>query len=362
MVEIDKDTPREIKNNSKLHFYHGTGDILCNLLFLDKTVLKAGERAYGQLRLAQPAATRPGDRFVLRFYSPLETIGGGIILDPVAGRMKRHESATLPRFVALEKGSLAEKIEAIFAQRSAEFPNPAALKKRYFRDESNFNGELQQLITDKKLIDLGGQIIHRVYLESLGAKAQNILQRYHAANPLHEGMAAKELAPRLLPRQPQSLAEKVLAAIINMGLVKQTGQAVRHNDFTVQTTADHAKIEARLLEIYTKAGHAPPDLKEVAEEFSKGQAKEKKAFEQMFAALISQGTLIALTPQIHMHKDHYNTALELFHRMAQETDEVLTKDYRDNLGTSRKFAMAILEYFDKLGITKMIGEGRVLVN
>ncbi|MCL2619802.1 MAG: SelB C-terminal domain-containing protein, partial [Defluviitaleaceae bacterium] len=103
------------------------------------------------------------------------------------------------------------------------------------------------------------------------------------------------------------------------------------------------------------------ELKEVAEEFSKGQAKEKKAFEQMFGALVSQGVLVALTPQIHLHKDFCDQALELFKTMATETPEVLTKDYRDRLGTSRKYAMAVLEYFDKKGITKMVGEGRILL-
>jgi selenocysteine-specific elongation factor len=81
----------------------------------------------------------------------------------------------------------------------------------------------------------------------------------------------------------------------------------------------------------------------------------------MFTALVNSGTLVALTPQIHIHKDFYEKAWQLFKEMAANTDPVLTKDYRDNLNTSRKYAIAILEHFDKKGLTKMEGEGRIIL-
>jgi selenocysteine-specific elongation factor len=372
VIEIDKNMEREIKNNSRLHLYHGTGDVLCNLLLLeDKTALTAGQRAYGQLRLASPIAAKIYDRFVLRFYSPMETVGGGIILDPVALRMKRNEDATFRRFEAMEKGTLEQKIETTFAWRSQHFPKIADYRRDAPRGKaadsaSAFDETLQKLIQNKTLINLGGQIIvHRDYVKTLGTKAQNILNRYHAANPLHEGMSHKELISRFLPRLPAGTSGQIgaslLDAVIDLGMVKLSGQSVAHKDFTIQTTADHSKIETKLLEIYRGAGFAPPDFKDVTAEFSKGQLKEKKAFEQMFAALVSGGTLVALTPQIHIHKDYYEKAWELFVDMASDAELVLTKDYRDNLGTSRKYAMAILEYFDKKGLTKMEGEGRVLL-
>jgi len=359
VVEIDKDMEREIKNNSKLHFHHGTGDVLCNLLLLEGTVIKAGERAYGQLRMHEPVAVGLYDRFVLRFYSPMETVGGGIILDPQAARMKRHEPATLERFVAFEKGTLAEKIEGIFKSRSAEFPKPGSIKRRYFREDAEFADELKKLVESGNLIELGDKMIHRTYAEALGVKAQAHLKRYHEANPLHAGMGVKELAPRILPRQPQQLAEQALLAAAAVGAITQIGSAVALNDFKVQSSTEHAKIEEKLVEIYTKAGFAPPDFKEVAEMFSASH-KEKVAFEQMFASLTSNGTLVTLTPQIHFHKDHYDAALQLFHTMASEAELVITKLYRDRLETSRKYAMAVLEYFDKKGISKLVGDGRIL--
>jgi len=362
VVEIDKNMEREIKNNSRLHLYHGTRDVLCNLLLLDNKPLVAGQRAFAQLRLEEPLAANIYDRFVLRFYSPMETVGGGIILDPVAIRWKRQDEATPKRFAAMEKGGLPERISAVFGWRSPDFPKIDNIKYRYFRDETAFGQALEQLSAVGTLIDLGGQIIHRDYLRVIGAKAQNILNRHHSANPLQAGMGHKELIARLLPKLSQALAEKVLAEIIKDGMVKESGDAVAHADFAVTISADHSKIEGKLLEMYKKAGFEAPDLKDVSAEFSKGQAKEKKAFEQMFSALVGQGVLVALTPQAHIHKDFYRQSLDLFKTMASEAPEVLTKDYRDRLGVSRKYAMFLLEHFDKMGITKMVGEGRVLLD
>jgi len=362
VVEIDKNMEREIKNNSRLHLYHGTRDVLCNLLLLDNKPLMAGQRAFAQLRLEEPLAANIYDRFVLRFYSPMETVGGGIILDPVAIRWKRQDEATPRRFATMEKGDLPERVSTVFGWRSPDFPKADGIKYRYFRDEEGFEQALKQLSAAGTLINLGGQIIHRDYLRVIGAKAQNILNRYHSANPLQNGMGHKELIARLLPKLPQSLAEKVLAEIVKDGMLKEHGDAVAHADFVVTVSADHSKIESKLLAIYQKAGLEAPDLKEVTAEFSEGQAKEKKAFEQMFGALVSQGVLIALTQQAHIHKDFYGVALGLFKTMAAEAPEVLTKDYRDRLGVSRKYAMFLLEHFDKAGITKMVGDGRVLLD
>ncbi|MCL2575636.1 MAG: selenocysteine-specific translation elongation factor [Defluviitaleaceae bacterium] len=366
VVEIDKNMEREIKNNSRLHLHYGAGDVLCNILLTDeRKMLQAGERAYAQLRLAEPIAARIYDRFVLRFYSPIETVGGGIILDPVAkhSRRKAKDTPQTPvsqRLAVMENGSLAEKIEVIFAHRSPEFPKISEIAARYFSDYEDFDYQKNQLILSKKLIKLDEHIVHADYLQFLGEKARGLLKRYHIANPLHEGMAAKELSSRILPKLAQGLAMDVFTALSDCGFIRQNGQIIADIDFKPTFSETHAKIEQELLKMYADGGFSPSDFKEVADKYSQGQAKDKKAFEQTFAAMLSQGKLIAITPQIHLHNEHCDAALAIFKEMAAQGGEVLTKDFRDKLDTSRKFAMAILEYFDKKGITKMVGEGRIL--
>ncbi|MCL2353870.1 MAG: selenocysteine-specific translation elongation factor, partial [Defluviitaleaceae bacterium] len=362
-IKIDKDFAREIKNNTRLHLYHGTRDVLCNLVLLDEVVLKAGDEAYGQLRLEEPLSVNIGDRFVLRFYSPLETVGGGVILDPIGHRMKRvQKNEAKARFAIMEKGSLVEKVEAAFAKHSPAFPRADYVKNIYFHQETGFDNALQTLMADKVLISLKGQICHKNHLATLGQKAQTILNHHHAANPLQQGMPPLDLISRLLPEAAQSFRDQVLAALVDMKMIKcPQADVVAHIDFKIAASSHHDKIQEKVLKIYIDAGFAPPDFKEVAEQFSKGQQKEKQAFAQVFEALVAGETLIPLTPQTYVHKDFYPKALGLFNEMHAEKSPVDTKEYRDRMGVSRKYAMAFLEDFDKKGITQLLENGRVLL-
>ncbi|MCL2398049.1 MAG: selenocysteine-specific translation elongation factor, partial [Defluviitaleaceae bacterium] len=355
VLEVNKDCPREIKHNSRLHLHHGTQDVLCTLMLMDVDKLTAGQRAYGQLRLAQPLAAKPQDRFVLRFYSPTETIGGGVILDPAPRRAKRHDAENVQRLVLKENGTLKERVQVIFAENSVDFPAPADLQRRYFYGDADFDAVLAELLEEGTLVATGDGVLYISFLKELGRKAQETLDKYHKTNPLHGGMALRELCGKLLPRWRQDAAEYAVEQLAKLGFVKQGGQTVAHANFAMAATDAHNKIRDKVLATYTQAGFATPAFDDVAADF----AKEKRAFGQVFEALVKGGQLVALTPQIHVTDENYRKALGLFADLANG-GEVTLGDFRDAINASRKYALAFLEYFDKKAITKKVGEGRVL--
>ena len=355
VVEVDTGCRRDIRHNSRLHLYHGTADILCNVTLIDKDMITGGDRAYAQLRLAQPLAAKTGDRFVLRFYSPVETIGGGTILDAVAVRSKRDDMAA-GRLKIKEKGSLTERVAIAFAERSADFPNSEQIRRRYFL-EDDFDSAMKYLVTEGILIVSESIVMHKDYAHELGKRAQNILNRYHKENPLHEGLAVSEFYTRLLPYVSRGLAESAVQCLTTLGFVKRCGQAVAHKDFVVKATDSHKKIADTILGIYGEAGFAAPTPEEIAVKF----AKEKRNFVQTFEALVKSGEIVALSPQIHVRKDYFERALQMFVSLAKSKDEVLLADFRDAIASSRKYALAFLDYFDKKGITRKVGEGRILL-
>ncbi|MDR2182984.1 MAG: selenocysteine-specific translation elongation factor [Clostridiales bacterium] len=356
VIQIDADCSREIRHNSRLHLYHGTADMLCSLTLFDRDVISPGGRAYAQLRLAQPLAAKTGDRFVLRFYSPMETVGGGIILDAVAVRAKRDGLAA-GRLEIKEKGDLTQRVAAIFAERSANFPNIEQIRRRYFLEE-DFCGALKKLAEQGKLIVSESTAVHRDYADELGKRAQNILSKYHGENPLHEGMAAPEFYTRLLPHVGKTVAENAVQSLAGMGFVRKSGNTIAHTNFAAKATDSHKKIADKILAIYGEAGFTTPTPEEVAANF----AKEKRDFTQVFQSLIKRGEVVALTPQIHIRKDFFEQALQIFITLAKAKDEVALADFRDAIAASRKYALALLEYFDKKGITKKVGEGRILLD
>ena len=357
VLEINKDCQREIRHNSRLHLHHGTRDVLCTLVLLEQDVIKSGERAYGQLRLAEPLAAKPGDRFVLRFYSPTETIGGGKILDSQARRVKRHDVLAANRLAIKEKGSLRERVEIVFEEAGLafEFRSGEYMRQTYFYDEVDFDTVLAGLIEDNKLMAANGSILHISFLNELGQRAQLILNRHHKTNPLQEGMTLQEFYSRLLPRQTGQ-AESVAALLAKFGFIRLGGNVAAHSEFKPTATQTHDKIRDKVLETYLKAGFITPTYDDVASDF----VKEKRAYAQTFEALVKNGDLVMLAPQTYMHRANFDKAFEVFAGLAEGGKVVTLGDFRDAISASRKYALAILEYFDKKGITKKVGDGRIL--
>jgi len=356
-IEINKDCERSIRHNSRLHLHHGTRDVLCTLSLPETAEIAAGGRAYGQLRLAEPLAAKLGDRFVLRFYSPTETIGGGTILDPLAKRLKGKDKDAVRRLEIKEKGELAEQIEVIFAEAGLafDFLSREYVERRYFTAKADFDNALTALLASGKLVVAGDVILHESFVTTTAIAAQEILAAYHKANPLHGGMALRELCGRLLPHNANR-AEDVVKCLAEHGSVRLTGQEVAHPDFKPTASEAHSKIGAAVLETYLQAGFVTPAYDEVADNF----VREKRAFVQAFEALVKSGDLIALTPQIHAHAQIYDKALEIVRGLAADGKELTLADFRDAIGASRKYALAFLEHFDKKGITRKLGDVRVL--
>lgn len=360
-IEILKDCKRDILNNSRLHLYHGTRGILCKLTILEKEMLKAGEQAYAQLRLLEPLAVKPGDRFVLRFYSPLETIGGGKVLYPTFKKARKQDKKTLEYMQIKDKGELKDKIATIVLENSKHFLRQDYIKKYYFCNDKDFEVELEGLLTEGAIYTLQNILIHRKYAEVLGQKAQNILKKYHKLNPLHRGMPIKELHSQILPKNITLLLDHTIKMLQNLGFLYIVENLAAHKDFKFQINEEHGKIQQYILNKYLENRFAPQNIDAITDEFNKQYPKLKGDFKKVLDSLRKSERLIMLNSQIYMHKDYYDKALESFATLQKANQEVTLGDFRDALGVSRKFALAFLEYFDKKGITKMVGEGRKLV-
>ncbi|MCL2399644.1 MAG: selenocysteine-specific translation elongation factor [Defluviitaleaceae bacterium] len=356
-IDILNDCEREIVNHSRLHLHHGAKDMLCRISLLGKNKIKKGETGYAQLHLTEPLAAKYGDAFVLRFYSPLETIGGGVILDPLPKKIRKNDENAPARLKTKESGTIEDKIAVITKERSEDFPSATYIKKRFFNNEAAFDQALDNLTICKKLYCINQSVIHQDFLNELGCRSQNLLEDYHKKNPLHIGMPKKEFCNRLLNSVEQNIVDEIVTLLCTMGYIYNKENNLAHKDFKIAMSESHQKIQKAVLKLFLEAGYSPQSIDEIESMF----AKEKKAFKQSLESLSKNGELVVLTPQIYMHSVHYKTGLDLFKEMAMAQETVTLAQYRDALGASRKYAMALLEYFDKKAITKKIGDARVLV-
>lgn len=349
-LTVLKDCDREIRNATRLHLYHGARGILCKIVLLDRDSVGAGESCYAQLRLEEEIAVKTGDRFVLRFYSPVETIGGGVILDSNPFKHKRNDAAVLESLKLKEGGSDREKISAALRDYSARFETLDFLQIQTGIPKEQFDQQINKLIKDKVAFRVSDNVvIHTDYLNRLKDSAVKLLESYHKENPLREGMKKDEFRNKLIKYEDISVVDKITDSLVNRKVLKYVNNCVALADFEVQQDNNQQEIENAFLQ----GGFSPESPDQIAARFPK-----VKNFKQVLESLVNTGKLVRVEEKILLHADYYNKALTLAKEHVDQNGQITLAEMRDLMGASRKFAVAVLEYWDKRGITKKVGDAR----
>ena len=355
-VEVLKHTDRLIRNGSRVHVYVGTKELLGKIILMDREELKAGESGYAQLRLEEETAVRKGDRFVLRFYSPVETLGGGIILDSCPGKHRRNDQKALKAFQIKENGSQEELLELSALEHQRCFYSLAELTARSSLDRSKVKNIAKKLAEENKLIAVSDQVyIHKEEMEGYSGNVIHFLDEFHKSYPLKEGMGIEEVRSRMNLGKNGSYADALLGIIKQEKLIKEQDGCISKYRFKVVVREDEDVIMREIIQYYQDVGFAP-----LTTELYTKEHRSQKKFKAVFTSLLNKKILIRLDGQYCIHRDHYEKAQIAIKELAEQKNFVILGEFRDYLGCSRRMAVAILEYFDKSGYTRKKEEGRVL--
>ena len=232
------------------------------------------------------------------------------------------------------------------------------LVRRTGLDPARVKDDAQELVRQGRLVRLTREVfIHRRELDRLRTRLDQLLADWHAKNPYSPGMSLEEVRGRLMPRAGPAAADAVLAVLEEEKfLVRELG-SIRLAGFQPQVNEQENELIAKLERLYHGYGLTPLAASAVEPAASPDMERRRQA---AFSALVRRGLLVRLDDLYYLHQSHYNRALSLFREMAAGGRTVLAGQFRDALGTSRKVAIAILEYFDKISLTKAVGEGRTL--
>ena len=351
-----KNSQRTILTGSQVHLYHGSSQRLAKVVLLDRDALQPGDSCYAQLRMTEELDSKRGDRFVIRFFSPLETIGGGVILDESPRKHKSGDKKALEGLAIRESGSGDQRLLHTLAELGHELPSAADMAGRLNEEPQELELQLHDLCGSGKALELlPGRFMAGTVFDALWGSCQSILEQYHKTNPLHAGMKVAELRQKLLKATPQATADAVLSALSREGKIKQVGDRYALSDFEVHLTKKQNVIRDRILQTYRKAGLETPGLDEVMADFSGNEQKDCK---QVVESLVSGDGLVMLTPQICLHRDVYLDVSQRTQAYMAEHEELTLAEFRDLLSTSRKYALAVLEYYDKNKYLKKDGDVR----
>ncbi|GAA0240581.1 selenocysteine-specific translation elongation factor [Metaclostridioides mangenotii] len=343
---------KSIKHWDRLRLYHGTREILCRAVPLNIEKIEPGESAFVQLRLEESIVCKKGDKFVIRLYSPMETIGGGVIIDPSPRKHKRFDDKVIEALKVKEKGELKDIIEE-FIKSNIEYPTIKEIMSYSGAHEADIVKALEQLIGEEKIINLNNMYFHINQYRMLKDKTVVLLGDYHKKYRLRKGMLKEELRSKVASKFKTRDMDLLLEKFSKEKVIKVTGNIVSLHDFEVKLNDAQKSIATSIKKKLKACGMSSIlTIEEVCENHNYNEVLESMIGEDVEK----------LDDIYVMDKEIYEKAKDILIDYINKNGEITLGDYRDLVDSSRKNCMIILENFDRNKITKRVENKRVFFN
>ena len=351
---------KPLENRQRIRLYHGTSEILCRVIILDKEEVKPGEEAYVQLRLEAPLTSQRNDRYVIRSYSPMHTIGGGVIIEPAAPKAKRFDSKYVEDLKIKESGKTESILEKTVEKLSSQFPDLAQILKGLGKNEENIEEKLEELSRDTKILKLTYLdkpiYIHKKFLKEKTEEIEGLVAAYHKSNPLKVGISKEEIKSKIFGKNiKQGTYDEILKILEERGVITLCSNFVALGGFEIKFTKEQLKAKEKILVAFENGKYSPPKYEDLSKE-----EKDKKSFRMVYDSLLDMGELVKTPDDCIFLKRYYDEAKELIVDYINKNGSVSAAEFRDMLNTSRKYAVALLEHFDSIKLTKRMEDNRVL--
>lgn len=349
---------RPLRNMTRVHLHTGTAEVMCRVVLLDRKELQPGDSAFVQLRFESAIVCDWGDRFVIRLYSPPQTVGGGTVLEPNPARERRFDEVVLRRLQALQGGDVSSLVEQYMLKSGFEAKTLVQIAKDLALSAEDAQRMCEQLLASGILARLQFEgrdyLVHFQKLEEARRAVLDVLERFHRENRVRLGMRRSELRARVGSGLPASVLEAVLSRELAAGSIAVDGDRVRLTSHQVRLTSEEQVEFDRLDVLFAAAGLSSPPLDEAL------RGVDKRLAERIRIALLESGRLIDCGDGVIMHKDTIARAEGKLKEMFAIKKELTTSEIRQGLGTTRKYVIPLLNYFDSIGLTQRRGDIRVL--
>jgi selenocysteine-specific elongation factor len=355
-LELLGDAPRPLKTRDRVRFHVGTQEVMARVLLVDRAQLEPGAASYGRFRLEAPIVALPGDRYVIRSYSPISTIGGGTLLDVAPPRFKRKAPALLVHLTLLETGTAAQVLEEHLKHAGAAGARAADLRARTPFGPERLRALLDELVKAGTIVAVDREwYLHRDANDRLRSQTLALLEAFHAENPLRSGISREELRSRAGNAQDRVFAQ-LLASLEAEDVVRSEKDQVRLASHTIRLTAEQQRVVSGVEADFRQAGAAPPSPEEALGKMGvKGSEKH-----ELFQLLVSDRRLVRVRESLYFHAEALAAIQDKLIACLRQKKEVGPADVKDLLGISRKYAIPLMEYFDAQRVTVRQGERRVL--
>ena len=353
-LEILENSMRILANHSRLHFFTGTSEVLCRAVLLDKEEIGPGESGFVQLRLEEPVAVRRGDKFVVRFYSPMETIGGGVILEPNPGIKKRFRENVIEELKRKESGSVGDVLELHVREHRAAMITVAELARLTALSAEEVKAEVEELESKGKVHIFAMRkdifVWHADAMREAKKVISDALSAYEKRYPYRYGMKKAEVQATHFSKMKPNVFDRVVEGMVESGWLKRVDEFLCTPDYSVLKDETYRKAAGIFLKAFEEARF---DFARYSELDFKGIPRETT--DDILNILIQEREVVKVTEDMFTLNRYMEEAKEAIQKKLSEDPVITIAQVRDLFSTSRKSAKPILEYMDGIKVTKKTG-------
>jgi selenocysteine-specific elongation factor len=361
-----------LKNGSRVHFHAGTAELIAKVLLLEESAgteserkLQPGQTAYVEFRLSDPTLLLPGDRFIVRQFSPVITIGGGKVLDnwvprqAVPARSPRREE-TRKFLQVLDTGSRQEILLGLLSRspggclREEDLIVHTGWLAKECREAAQALRAANQAVflQENPLV-----VAEAARLDRLRGEAIKLLERFHKENPLLPGLSKEALRSRVLSSAHPQIADAVLRQLVEQGQIVVSGETVRLTAHKIVLKEEEEQSKRQIARAFEQAGLTVPAVKEVLGKLS----IERQRAEKILQILLQEGALIRVSEDLVFHAEAIRNLRRLLAQHKAKSNRITVGAFKDLAQVSRKYAIPLLEYLDREHVTRRAGDERILL-
>jgi selenocysteine-specific elongation factor len=350
---------RKLKNRNLVRFHVGTNEVIGRIILLDREDVEPGTKAFAQVVLESPIVAMARDRFVIRSYSPVTTIGGGMIVDPSPKKHKRNSEKVNHEFDLLHDGTDTERAAIIIERSGIEGIGTSELEMRTGIHQNILKGILQTLSSKKQVVVLDvdeSRIVSFSIYQNLQDRILLEMRAYHEKYPLKEGISKEELRSTAGQFARPKLFNMAVRELEKQGQIVVERENIRLSGHRVDLKGDLEDLRSKIGETYMSAGLAPPSIKELMEKF----AGQRSLAESVINVMLKEGSLIKINEDLYFHKEVLTRLREDYKSHLVRDGKATPASMKELTGLSRKFIIPLMEYFDITKLTIRAGDHRIL--
>lgn len=353
-MQILDSSMRVLTNHTRLHLFTGTSQVLCRAVLLDKEEIGPGESGYVQLRLEEEIALRRGDRFVVRFYSPMETIGGGVVLEPNPSVHRRFRPEVVEDLKRKESGSSVDVIEMHIRERGDALITQTELAKLTALSPEEVAQDVQELEDSGQILTFATR--REVYVWHAGSErlvrqaVLDALADYEKLHPYRYGMKKAEVQVTYLKRMKPVVFDQYVEYLEDQGVIRRVKEYLCTPDHQVRKDGVYDRVSGRILDVVSEAKYDFIRYSDMQLPVS-----DRAEADDILNILLEEGRIVKVSEDLYTLTEYMEQAKAMIQQEFQKRPVITTAQVRDLFQTSRKSAKPIIEYMDSIKVTKRIG-------